>query len=159
MSCAPFWQKKSTGIKMKNLLTKTVIALSVCIALVACGGNASAGVLSQNFVADNGAVFQVNDALSFKFVVGAVEVVSANGTTYSYPDATGNLYYKIITSPSVTAHYFQVVGTFEHMNTTAAMSIVCYNGNKTTFTYAQNIPPRLFADNCVMLNLIRGQAN
>lgn len=146
---------------MKNIFGRACIALAAALALAACGagGNAYAGSLSQNFVGDSGNVFEVSNALTVEKVAGAVQVLAVNGTVYSYPDSTGALYTKLVNWMAGSGHYFQVSGTFLHMNTTAAHYIGCYNGNQSIFAYPGNNPARFFADGCSLYNAIKAQAN
>lgn len=143
---------------MKKLFTSLACTLLACFALAACGGgNAYAGTLTQNFKGDSGNVFQINDALSFKQVSGAVQVVAANGTTYSYPDASGALFTKLINAS--TGFYVNVPGTMEYMNTIAPLYVLCYSGSQTGFAYAGSIPVRFLPDGCSLFNTIRSQSN
>lgn len=138
-------------------MKKLILGLLVSTFLAACGGSAQAGTLTQNFTGDSGNVFQVNDALSFKQVSGAVQVVAANGTTYSYPDSSGALFTKLVNATH--GFYVNVPGTMEYMNTIAPIYILCYSGSQTGFAYAGSIPARFLPDGCALFNTIRSQSN
>lgn len=143
---------------MKSIFRACVFAFASAVALAACGaGQANAATLTQNFVGDSGNVFQVNDALSFKQVSGAVQVVAANGTTYAYPDATGALFTKLVNATH--GFYVNVPGTLEYMNTISPIYILCYSGSQSGFAYAGAIPARFIPDGCGLFNTIKSQSN
>lgn len=143
---------------MKRITTTLFLAFAMCIGLAACGA-AHAGVLTQNFVSDDGKVFQVEGAVSVEKVAGAVQVTNTNGTTYSYADGTGALYTKILNSPGFGSHFYQIGGTLLHMNTTLVTQITCYSGGtQTAFAYPAS-PVRFFADSCAAVNAIKAASN
>lgn len=143
---------------MKRITTTLFLAFAMCVGLAACGA-AHAGVLTQNFVSDDGKVFQVEHALSVEKVPGAVQVTNSNATTYSYPDATGALYTKILNSPGFYSHFYQIGGTLLHMNTTVVTQITCYSGGtQTAFAYPAT-SARFFPDSCAAVNAIKAASN
>lgn len=142
---------------MKKLFTTLACTLLACMTLIACGGNAHAATLTQNFKGDSGYVFQINTALSFKQVSGAVEVVAANGTTYTYPDTSGALFTKLINGS--IGFYVNVPGTLEYMNTISPLYILCYSGGTQTGFAYMGANPRFIPDSCALYNSIRAAAN
>lgn len=145
---------------MKRITLSLLSVFALCLGLVACGG-AHAGVLTQNFVSDDNKVFQVENALSVEKVANAVQVTNINGTTYSYPDATGALYTKILNSTGFGSHFYQMGGTLLHMNTTVVTQITCYSGGtQTAFSYPfSTAQARFFADSCAAFNAIKAASN
>jgi len=139
-------------------MKKLFLLFAVAMALTACGGNnARAATLSQNFVGDSGYVFQVNTALSFKQVSGAVEVVASNGTMYSMPDTSGALFTKLINATIGT--FVNVPGTLEYISTVSPMYILCYSsGTQTGFAYSA-AQARFIADGCALYNSIKSKSN
>jgi len=110
----------------------------------------------QTFVSDDNKVFQVEHALSVTKVPGALEVVTVNGTTYSYADATGALYTKVLNSAGFAAKFVQVGSTLIHMNTNQVTQITCYGGNQTAFAYPfSSVQVRFFPDACVLFNKVK----
>lgn len=146
---------------MKKIITFVLFTIAICIGLIACGGSANAGTLTQNFVADDGKIFAVQYALSVEKVPNAVLVTSGNGTTYSYSDATGALYTKVLNSPGFGSHYVQVAGTLLYMNTADIVQVLCYSGGtQTVFTYPQGTAQaRFFNDNCGLYNQVKAASN
>lgn len=142
-------------------MKKITMFLLFAFALAACGAGANAATLTQNFVADNGIVFSVQYALSVEKVPNALLVTSGNGTTYSYPDATGALYTKVLNSPGFGSHYVQVTGTLLYMNTADIVQVLCFSGGtQTVITYPQGTAQaRFFTDNCGLYNQIKAASN
>lgn len=139
---------------MKKLFL-TVLAL---FAFAATSMSAQAAPLSHNFKCDSGYVSTLDTALNFKQVAGAVEVTAANGTTYSYPDASGACFTKLVNASVGT--FVNIPGTLEYISTVAPLYILCYSGGTNTgFAYAGSIQPRYIPDNCALFNSIRTQAN
>ncbi len=136
---------------------KKVMILAAMSLAMAASSFASAGTLTQNFTGDSGNVFQIENALSVEKVANAVEVTAANGTTYTYADATGALYTKILNSTGFSARYIQVAGTLKHINTVLPMYIQCYS-NQTALAYA-TVPARIYQDGCSLFNAIKAQSN
>lgn len=142
---------------MKKVLLSILLGIVAAFGLAACGGNAIAGTLTQNFVADDGRVFVVQDALSVEKVANAVLVTGKNGTTYSYPDATGALFTKILNSAGFSSHFIQVAGTLQYVNTTVPVYIMCFTGK--TYFADETGPGRYFNDGCALVNAIRAASN
>lgn len=139
-------------------MKKLIFGLLVSAFLAACGGHANAGTLTQNFKGDSGYVTQIHTALSFKQVSGAVEVVAANGSTYSIPDTSGALFNKLINASVGT--FVNIPGTLEYISTLAPLYILCYsNGTQTGFAYNTPAQARFIPDNCALYNSIRSQSN
>lgn len=139
-------------------MKKAIFAVFAMLAM-AFSVSATAAPLAGVYTADNGLVYDLNHALSFEKVPGAVKVRSSNNTEYTLPDSSGVLYNKLATSTDLAKFYVQVPGTLLHMNVTAALYVMCYNGNQTAFAYAGNTPARFFADGCTIHNAVKAASN
>lgn len=139
---------------MKNFLRASLIGMAIALA----AGGAQAATLNHNFKCDSGYVFQIDNALNFKQVSGAVEVTAASGTTYSYPDASGACYTKLVNASVGT--FVNIPGTLEYISTVSPLYILCYSsGTQTGFAYAGSIQPRFIPDSCALYNSIKALSN
>jgi hypothetical protein len=143
---------------MKSI-TRSIKAFLVVAAMAACGGQAYAAQLAQNFAAADGKVFQIASPISIEKADGAVNVKHQNGSTQAFADPTGAVWAKIVASPTFATHYVQVVGTNRYMNTTVTTEILCMS-NQTWFGYPfGTLQPDVFADGCATHAVVRASSN
>jgi hypothetical protein len=135
-------------------MKKVLFAAVALLASFAAG----AAPLTQNFVADNGKVFQINHVLSVEKVPGFVNVKQALGTVHPFPDATGAVFQKVRTSPGFDASFVRVPGTDRYMKTTGTSEISCVS-SQTVFAYPSQAPAEWFADGCQLHSVVKASAN
>lgn len=140
---------------------KAVIIGAAMIALAACGQVAQAGALTQNFVADNGRVFQVDHALSVDRDVpnGRIVVQQVNGGFQYFADASGGVWAKVL--PTLKADKWVQVGTSNrYMALTFVSEVTCWpSSGSTVFAWATVANAEQFLDGCALHARVKAASN
>jgi len=148
---------------MKSM--KSTLYLIAAFALIALNAvfviGAHAATLPHNFTDDNGNNFSLAAAYNVEKVAGAVKVVQQNGTQYTYADASGALYTKTVNYMATSGRWYQLPGTFTHVNVTEALNIGCYGsgGSQTVLSYAGGSYAKFVADGCAARAAIADLSN
>lgn len=140
---------------------KAVLIGAMMITLAACGGVAHAGALTQNFVSDNGRVFQVDHALSVDrdAVRGTIAVQQINGSYQYFADASGGVWAKVL--PALKADKWVQVGTSNRfMALTFVSEVTCFSASGTTaFGWATVPSAEYFVDGCALHAKVKAASN
>lgn len=132
--------------------------LSLALSLFAFA--ASAGALTQNFVADNGRVFQIANVLSVDYNGWSVVIKTANGGNQYFDDATGAVYARIISSAGFNSRFVRVGTSNRYMNTQTNISEISCISNQTVFAWAIGAnQPEYFNDGCALHTAVRNASN
>lgn len=143
---------------MKSI--KILAASIILAALAACGGQAKAAQLPDNFVASDGRVFQTVNEVSVQFVSGAVLVKQMSGSVQSFPDPTGSVSAKVLASPDFAKRHVQAPATPGlYVNTAVSTEISCQS-SQTVIGYGYSLTPTsVFADGCQLWQAIKAVSN
>lgn len=147
----------------KKPLSLALAGFLLGCALVACGGNAQAATLTQNFKADNARVFQIDHALSVeKLTDSRIAVTQINGSMQYFSDATGAVWSKVllVVNPAGgnSPKWIAVSGTNRFIATTFQSEISC-SGGQTVMGWATVGAAEYLADGCTLYNAVVSKAN
>lgn len=129
-------------------------------AMIVSMAAASAATLTHNFTDDTGKNFSIKNAYQVEKTAGYVLVTSSNGSTYTYVDASGALYTKLVNYMATTGgSYFQLAGTLTHMNVAQALQITCYGAGNSQTAFSYGNYTKFVTDSCAARATIASQSN
>jgi hypothetical protein len=141
---------------MKHTFRACVFAALACLGAVSVSANAAP--LTSNFVDDNGKVAQLATPYAVEKGPGNVKVTAQNGSAYTFADATGAVYNRMYTYMANSGHYYQIAGTFKHVNTAQVTEISCY-GATSMFGFPHGNYSVQVVDSCAAVAAVRSLSN
>lgn len=141
---------------MKRITLTLLSATALCFGLAACGTPANAATLDSYSNDVGTATFSIDNAFTVERGTGVVLVTERNGTTYSYADATGGTWAKIVADPEFVKRYANVAGTNRWHNVTQALYTSCYSGGtQSVIAWPYGVAPTFIADSCAFVAAVR----
>lgn len=145
---------------MKKLFTTLACALFACMAIAACGANAQAQTLPQEFKASNVNLFTTNDVRSIECLSGYVNVVYHGGSVSGpeYTDTSGAVCTAVKAQAGFADRFVRVGASNRYINVQVARRVFC-NSSYTTITWAEGGSEDFFGDGCALHAAIAARSN
>lgn len=144
---------------MRKLKLSFFASLFAAVSLAACGaGTAHAATLANSFADDNGALFNLAKTRTVEKVAGGLTVTLDNGTAYSFADASGGVWSKLLASPEWTKKFVTANGAL-YINVDQTLSVICYGSQRQTAVSYNNTQPTFYNDGCALAVAVKNGSN
>lgn len=139
-------------------------AAATVIILCACGGNAKAATLPDNFVSQDGRIFQLANAVSVEKQgpLSYIKVTMIDGNPQSFYDASGAVWTKVVAymGAAGASKWQAVSGQNMYINTTFQTEIKCIvNQGQTVMAWPTVPNPLYLNDGCAFYNAVKARSN